>query len=79
MQRGIPRISKFWLRSEVTGGGGQGIVQITRTSYCYWATIKDAATLAFEVLRDIILERLGTQFIRLQAWVAVAVDTNDRL
>lgn len=49
------------------------------TSYCYWATIKDAATLAFEVLRDIILERLGTQFIRLQAWVAVAVDTNDRL
>lgn len=55
------------------------VVLSSVTSYCYWATVKDAATLAFEVLRDIILERLGTQFIRLQAWVAVAVDTNDRL
>lgn len=46
------------------------VVLSSVTSYCYWATVKDAATLAFEVLallRDIILERLGTQFIRLQA------------
>jgi hypothetical protein len=44
-------------------------------SYCHWATVKDAATLALD---DIVLERFGTQFVKLRTYIVAAVDTNDR-
>jgi hypothetical protein len=41
--------------------------------------VKDATTLTIKVLGDIVLERFGTQSMRLRMYIVAAGDTNNQL